>query len=198
MEITNIILCTLNPPFLPSTCYTDQSHHSTSLAYYIHANLVMREVYTRLLPLLLTTTYIPFSLSLRTTSDTSNILMGRAIFLLDAMVFRSPGRREVLATYIEERGPHIISYLGTSCVHTNTFKLSSYQEWSNAPLHVASLNWTLLHVATLINEASYLCTKIWRGHTNSLNGARAMVSFLVDNLNLLVWPHEVEPWLHSR
>ena len=40
----------------------------------------------------------PFPLSLSTTSDTSNIFMGRGIFLLAAMVFRRPGRSVVRAT----------------------------------------------------------------------------------------------------
>jgi len=42
-------------------------------------------------------TYSPFLESLRTTSDTSNIFMGRGIFLLAAMVFRMPGNSVVLA-----------------------------------------------------------------------------------------------------
>ncbi len=41
----------------------------------------------------------PLVSSFRTTSEISNSLRGRGIFLLAASVFRSPGRREVRATY---------------------------------------------------------------------------------------------------
>ncbi len=45
------------------------------------------------------TSNTPLVSSFRTTSEISNSLRGRGIFLLAASVFRSPGRREVRATY---------------------------------------------------------------------------------------------------
>lgn len=48
--------------------------------------------------LILRTSNTPFVSSFRTTSEISNSLRGRGIFLLAATVFRRPGRREVRAT----------------------------------------------------------------------------------------------------
>lgn len=49
------------------------------------------------------TSNTPLVSSFRTTSEISNSLRGRGIFLLAASVFRSPGRREVRATYRKVR-----------------------------------------------------------------------------------------------